>query len=82
MGIAMGGKIHIQAWLNGTAASQAMDLTTLSGSGLMVGTGSTEYTGSYDGSIASILIYKRAISDDDRSLVERYLGGRYGIAIK
>ncbi len=82
LGITVGGNIRVQAWLNGTAASQPMEIArTQSGRGLAVGTGSTDYTGSFGGYIAAFAIYQRALSNDERSLVERYLGGQYKITI-
>ncbi len=89
LGITVGSKIKVLAWLNGTAASQPMELTTQSNEGMAVGTGSTgyysyngSYNGSFDGWIAAIILYSRALSNDERFLVERYLGNLYGITVK
>jgi hypothetical protein len=82
LGITVGGDIRVQAWLNGTAASQQMEMRTQSNSGLSVGTGGSDYGGSFDGYIAAFAIYQRALSNDERSLVERYLGSYYKITIR
>lgn len=82
LGISVGGYIRVQAWLNGTAASEIMELTTLSNAGMAVGNGSTNYDGALDGYIASIIIYERALSEDERILVERYLGNLYDITVE
>jgi hypothetical protein len=81
LGITVGGNIRVQAWLNGTAGSQQMNLKTMSDAGLMIGTGGTDYGGSFDGYIAAFAIYERVLSGDERSLVERYLGSQYKITI-
>jgi hypothetical protein len=44
--------------------------------------GSDGYNGALDGWIASIIIYQRVLSDDERFLVERYLGNEYDIPIE
>ncbi len=79
LGITVSGEIRVDAWLNGTAASQSMELMTQSSAGLAFGTGSTEYNGSFDGWIASVVIYNRALSEDERILVENCLKDRYGL---
>ncbi|MBN1306381.1 MAG: hypothetical protein JXA18_00590 [Chitinispirillaceae bacterium] len=82
LGITVGGNIRVQAWLNGTAASEPMELMTQSNAGTAIGTGSMNYDGSFDGWIASVKIYQRDLSDDERTLVERYLGSVYGIPLE
>jgi len=82
LGIPFSGTIRARAWLNGTAATQTMELATKAGTGLAVGTGSGSFNGSFDGRIASIIIYNRSLTDDERALVEHYLGTTYGIVIQ
>ena len=83
LGITADGTIRVQARLNGTPASQIVELSTSSTYGLAVGTGSSAmYNGSFDGWIASVIIYARALTGDDLFLVERYLAGQYGITVR
>ena len=82
LGMTSDRNIRVQAWLSGIPASQPMEMTTQSDPGLAIGTGATDYDGSFDGSIAAIAIYRQALSDDDRILVEKYFGNLYGITIR
>jgi hypothetical protein len=90
LGIPVNGSVNVSAWLNNKPASGVVSLRTMSDAGLSIGTGSGGsdwgfggayggYDGSFDGWIAAVAIYLRALSDDERFLVENYLAGRYGI---
>jgi hypothetical protein len=76
------GNIQVNAWLNGSAASQTLDLATQADAGLMIGTGATDYNGSFGGYIAAVVIYQRSLTEDERVSIERLLGYQYGIAVK
>jgi type II secretory pathway pseudopilin PulG len=70
-------------WLNGVSkASNATVTTTLtaySGSALGRRTGSS--TTYFKGDIAEIIIFKRALTTEERRLIEIYLGKKYSITI-
>jgi hypothetical protein len=82
LGIPVSGNIRVQAWLNGAAASQAMEMQTQADPGMAFGTGAEDFGGSFDGYLTAIVIFKRALSSDERVLVEKYLGGQYKITVK
>lgn len=85
LGITTDDIIEVDAWLNGQAASESMQLATQSDGGMSVGTGSNaaehHYNGSFDGWIATIVMYDRVLSPSERILVERYLGTEYAIEL-
>lgn len=71
------------AWLNG--ASQTLT-TALSETGVTAGNFAVGSVGAsagllFNGEVAEILIYTAALSDLERSYVERYLGAKWGVTV-
>ena len=71
-----------RAWLNGALLFSTS--TNTAGFGAAPLLGRAEGTGGpyhFDGDLAEVVVYDAALSDGDRQRVERYLGGKYGIAV-
>jgi hypothetical protein len=71
-----------KAWLNGSllfaTASNTVGFGTAPNLGAAEGLNGPFF---FDGDLAEVVVYNAALSDDDRQRVERYLGGKYGIAV-
>ena len=71
-----------RAWLNGSLLFSTSTNTAGFGTAPLVGRAEgTNGPYQFDGDLAEIVLYDAALSDDERKRVERYLGGKYGIAV-
>jgi hypothetical protein len=72
----------LNTWVNGAAAKSNINAEyDHMPAHLYIGGTGHSYTESWKGDIAEMLIYKRALTDDERKKVEDYLGAKYGLKL-
>jgi len=72
----------LNAWYNGSKVINAQDIDVDAMALDTIRIGGASYSGyAFNGQIAEILIYKSALSDADRQIIQSYLSTKWGIAL-